>query len=339
MKLHKNLLFGIIASVLCLCDASAAKNKSCPPGCFCIKEGRYQPGSGILNHKNTSDICKSSSYKINDAKHCFEVPGYKIEGGFSSETYHLIPYDYLYAKLEGKTYFSMKAIACTPSTTDQLEHENVQVLYYLGEFSDLYYSDLGSYGYIDNQLMYFPFYSDLIDIYACPDTFPLSNEGAKSLAECYTYDDKGQQIYYTRSSLANEQSKTSTDVSVNQVKALLEDLLISLAKVDNIATELDKVLNSDISYAPKAKREKEILSNINNIFNKNISDKVVTKTTTTSNTSQPNESSESSNDTSSSKKLDTLKKQISANMITPTKKASDKTMQNKSINGKSAVRF
>ena len=67
MKLHKNLLFGIIASVLCLCDASAAKNKSCPPGCFCIKEGRYQPGSGIFNHKNTSDMCKSSSYKINDA--------------------------------------------------------------------------------------------------------------------------------------------------------------------------------------------------------------------------------------------------------------------------------
>lgn len=266
MKLHKNLLFGIIASVLCLCDASANATQPCPAGCFCLKDGKYNTPPRALDCENQhSHLIDPSTFNTRTYD-TVQITGYRDSG----------------------------------ITAD----------WYVEDFSELYESPYGLYGFKKDgefiTIRSYILYNDDVQFYdyvfTCPVSHPLSEEGSDALRDCFKYDENGNKIYYGSTNYEN----CNTDAIRTNIKNLQQALLDA---AQDLQDALDKANTNTSAQKNPSKTEKS---------NKNYSDEKESNTNS---------------------KLEELKKQISSNMITPIKKASDKTMQNKNINSKSAVRF
>ena len=318
MKLHKNLLFGIIASVLCLCDASALlikeeeATKKCPAGLFCTTNGQYTY-KRIKDGKDYTATQDIEMYMLHPAELATKDWGTMLSEGFCSY--------------------------CTNEDRGDI------CRYCANDYDELWISHwFGFYAIKNGEIMYRNFGNNYFSgVFACPGTYPSSDEGAKSVYECYTIGPNKQKEYFKPSTNLQNASSGNCNIDIKTFNTLVQDLESALNKAQKLQEDSSKknTVNKRDRSAEieefKTKIKTSIAAQVETIKNEIHEEK--NSTTTTSNTSQSPKSSESSNDTPSSKKLDTLKKQISANMITPTKKASDKIMQNKNINSKSAVRF
>lgn len=317
MKLHKNLLFGIIASVLCLCDASGSLfieeegTKKCPAGLFCTRDGQY-------------------TYT------------YAKQGKNIYPNEDIAMYMYHPAELMTKDWGTMSAERISSHCSDE-DREKYNYAYCANDYDEVWIDNwFGFYAIKNGEILYHNFNSNYFSgVFACPGTYPSSDEGAKSVYECYTIGPNKQKEYFKPSKNLQNASSGNCNIDIKTFNTLVQDLESALNKAQKLQEDSSKknTVNTRDRSAEMEELRTMIKTGIAEQVKTTQNETQKVSTTTTSNTSQPNESSESLNDTSSSKKLDTLKKQISANMITPTKKASDKTMQNKNINSKSAVRF
>ena len=164
------LAFGILLSLAVLFPLGAhAQKKKCPAGCFCLNNGEYE-----------------SRYE--ETRHCEMQPASNIPDHWESANYcdmvEII--NDLSPLIEGK-YHSMAG-----------------TYYHLSEFSEFYNGGLGGYGLKNGNFMYFNncFFTDTNKatkfdlIFQCPQTFQYSDEGSKSLGDCFKYDINGNKIYY-----------------------------------------------------------------------------------------------------------------------------------------------
>lgn len=160
MKIRINFLFGIIALILCLCDAKAAT--PCPEGCFCLKDGQ-------VHSRIQESLCGGMA---SDAKtmHC-DGKKYGIT--------HIIP---------RRDCANYKA-----DDPDLIFAEDFSEIYY-GDFGWYGFKNgqfLHGYSaagvYANNEV---------VDALVCPETHPYSAKGSKALTDCFNYDERGNKIYY-----------------------------------------------------------------------------------------------------------------------------------------------
>ena len=149
--------FGGCVSVLCLCNAWA-ETVSCPAGCFCVNEGKYNNSTG-----DNSQYCNEKARPISSSNQC-ESNVLNFDGG---------------------------RIDCVRNLSDKVEAR-----YFLDEFSELYDGYFGLYGVIDGEIIYMPRDNGMHNVYSCPVSYPMSASGAKSLKDCFKYDANGKKVYY-----------------------------------------------------------------------------------------------------------------------------------------------
>lgn len=179
---------GIIISTICNGNADQILY-SCPAGCFCINDGKYDASYGM--HE---DICTLSAQR---------KPAY-------CET--------------GRAFYSYRngLLGC-PGNTSQAAN------YYMDEFTELYEGYYGFYGFIGNDLILMPSNENVQGRYQCPATHPMSAKGAKSLYNCFKYDANGNKVYYGTGQTincapgqylpANAKTCSNCDASKNQICA------------------------------------------------------------------------------------------------------------------------
>lgn len=217
MKFRISFLFGIIASVLCLCDAGA-ETKPCPEGCFCLNGGNFNAESG--------------SYHINE-KDC-KIPASKYWSGGNPA---------------GR-------ISCGVLISDNHNYNPGGVSYYLDDFSEFYDGKYGFYGFMkdNNEFIYNgDCYGRAENIFQCPASYPSSAKGSKSLTDCFKYNEKGQKEYYkapintqTSSSGYSDQDgnlvneNRNSDIDIGTVNALVKDLQSALSKAQALQDALNK---------------------------------------------------------------------------------------------------
>ena len=80
----------------------------------------------------------------------------------------------------------------------------IHATYYFDQFNELFKGITGMYGFIGENLILMPSTFEEFTgfakegIYQCPASYPNSASGAKSLLECYKYDEKGKKVYYKK---------------------------------------------------------------------------------------------------------------------------------------------
>lgn len=177
----------IIASVLCGNNANAAQ-LTCPAGCFCLNNGKID-GERIKvlygwqgDHYDVTEalvrvstICQgpAQTFAATAQFSCNITGWYEIYGSTST---------YLICDREKYSHYG-------PNNNDQFS-------YYMDEFSEMYNGTFGIYGRKNNEVIYFPnsvYYSKM---YQCPVSYPISDQGAKTITDCYTYDLNGNKLYY-----------------------------------------------------------------------------------------------------------------------------------------------
>lgn len=181
----KYLSFGFIGIfVFISCISTARAESKCSLGCFCLSD----------NGQNTTDtMCASSAKKLeNSGKLALRV----CDAMIVSDDYDV-------------------------STIDPTIKERHEKIYHVSDFTEIYDSTAhysttyvyhGAYGFTkDGRFVYFR------DVdctnnklnYLCPETYPNSDEGAKALTDCFTYDASGQKQYYK----ALESTSITSDLS------------------------------------------------------------------------------------------------------------------------------
>jgi len=172
MKIIKNFLFVIIVSIAWLCNTNAygtENMKPCAPGCFCVNNGQMRAGD------NPRNIC---GYGVAQRVPCFDT---SIGHAFGIE--------------EGKAWGGL--LECSRDSPRQ-------ATYYYDEFSEVFVSSTGMYGFIGDDLIVMPSHDVALNywgeqgIYQCPSHYPNSAAGAKTLKECYKYDKNGNKVYYKK---------------------------------------------------------------------------------------------------------------------------------------------
>lgn len=173
MKTIESFLFIIIVSTGCLFNASVygvETKKPCSPGCFCVNNGQ------ISTKYDTKNICGyGNAYRVacfnSDMGHAFGTGG------------------------NGNAYDGL--VVCSRNSP-------LQATYYFDEFNELFVGNTGMYGFIGENLIVMPSIHEEFNsfakegIYQCPASYPNSASGAKSLLDCYKYDDKGKKVYYKK---------------------------------------------------------------------------------------------------------------------------------------------
>lgn len=132
--------------------------RSCPAGCFCINDGKYDASFGMNEELCTTPAQHMPSYCEN-----------------------------------GRSWWSYRTglLACPGNTSPQAN-------YYMDDFSELYKGYYGYYGFIGNDLILMPSNENVQGRYQCPATHPTSEKGAKTIFECYKITgNNGQKQYYT----------------------------------------------------------------------------------------------------------------------------------------------
>ena len=173
MKNIENFLFIMIISICWLCNASvygAETKKPCSPGCFCVNNGQ------ISAKYDTKNICGyGSAYRVS----CFDPDTSHVFGIGEN----------------GKAWDGQ--VACSRNNL-------IYATYYFDQFNGLFKGKTGMYGFIGDDLIVMPSTFKELNIYAkegiyqCPVSYPNSASGAKSLLECYKYDEKGKKVYYKK---------------------------------------------------------------------------------------------------------------------------------------------
>lgn len=209
MKICVRFLFGVIASVLCLCSNAKAEIKPCPEGCFCLNGGNFntEPGAYNINEKD----CK--------------IPASKYWSGGNNSG----------------------SISCGVLISDNHNYNPGGVSYYMDDFSEFYKGKYGFYGFMkdNNEFIYNgDCYGRAENIFQCPKPYPNSARGSKALTDCFKYDEKGQKDYYkaptnTQTSSSGNYNLVNSNIDIGTVNALVKDLQAALSK----AQALQEVLN------------------------------------------------------------------------------------------------
>lgn len=166
------LAFGILLSLTILFPLGAyAQKEKCPAGCFCLNDGEYE---------------LRGNYAPGETGYCSSKTAIQFPSNWGSELY-CSDTEVINDNL-------------TTSATPQLP-----IYYYLSEFSEFYTAELGGYGLLNGNFVYFNdcnLYDNMgkiqkaDSIFQCPYHFPHSAEGSKSLGDCFKYDINGNKIYY-----------------------------------------------------------------------------------------------------------------------------------------------
>lgn len=172
-----------------LCGNSAmAKQLTCPAGCFCLNNGKIdgerikQPygwvGNGYdvneaLNKVSTICQAPAQTFAATTQFACNVTGWYEIYGSTST---------YLICDREKYSHYG-------PNNNDHFS-------YYMDEFSEMYNGTFGVYGRKNNEIIYFPNSVYYDKMYQCPVSYPISDQGAKTITDCYTYDLNGNKLYY-----------------------------------------------------------------------------------------------------------------------------------------------
>lgn len=215
----KKILSSIAIIVIALYGGRAKADQilySCPAGCFCINNGKYDASYGM--HE---ELCTMS------AQH---MPSY-CENGRSFWTYR-------------------NGLLACPGITSQ------QANYYMDDFSELYKGYYGYYGFIGNDLILMPSNENVQGRYQCPATHPMSEKGAKTIFECYKHTNNGQKEYYTvRTNTQNNYSGNydinnintiiqNLQSALNQANAAAQNLQIALNSSNLTNTTLSQTATS-----------------------------------------------------------------------------------------------
>lgn len=193
--------------------APTAQEKRCAPGCFCVNNGNMPKGLG------TGTICGASvAHPIScsrDRKHGIAF-GMGEEGKWTGES-----------------------IACSRDTISP------KVKYFFDDFSELYISNTGLYGFINGKLITMlsiqpgSYAWGKAGVYTCPSSYPASSEGAKSVDECYKYDKNGNKVYYSEKRKNNKSKSHDLDaIDVQTINTLTDDLQDLLNQVNKIASDI-----------------------------------------------------------------------------------------------------
>lgn len=224
MKFCINFLFGIMVSILCLCDAMALPGVSCqigqncpeeddpealldcPAGCFCINDGKYNSHGDRDFFIKNCDTTKAKS---------------------------AIDYESFYV--------------CSGSIGRDKNKEATD--YYFSDFSELYDGKMGFYGFMNDEFVYGndcapdgrggigPKYDY---IFNCPNNYPHSDKGSKALTNCFKYDENGKKVYY------GSEKQNLGKCNMDAFKTKIEELQETLNKANETLTELQKSVNKTI---------------------------------------------------------------------------------------------
>lgn len=171
MKHIKSFLVIVSTGLLCFTNVYGAGTKqNCVPGCFCVNNGQFSA------EYDTKNICGyGSAYRVScwdsDTSHAFGTGNAK------------------------KAYDGI--VACS-------RNNPIQATYYFDDFNELFIGKTGMYGFIGEDLIVMPsIFKELSGfakegIYQCPASYPNSASGAKSLLDCYKYDETGKKVYYKK---------------------------------------------------------------------------------------------------------------------------------------------
>ena len=155
--------------------------RQCPSGCFCLNEGLLRLANDSLfniTYAFWQTQCQSPSHPLSpQSQSLCNTQGYigiNINNGSGGEVY----------------------LVC-----DREQYGNYNG-YFFDEFSEIYVnSDFGGgYGRKNDEVVYFGGMSTSatgnLGMYGCPNSYPLSDAGAKTVYECYKYDASGNKVYY-----------------------------------------------------------------------------------------------------------------------------------------------
>ena len=287
-------LIVILICGLYMNDAKAETIYPCPAGCFCLNGGEYTVVSG-----NEMSYCTGNGY------------------GYTARTL---------GSNEGNFF------ACNTEILNDInfpkqgpQHPNERY-YKLSEFSEVYVSWGGAYGFLKNgEFLSLSNCSDgkMIDkVFRCPHTYPYSDEGAISLSECYkyTYTNGGSTTlkeYYKPNSTSTSSGNGNADVNydIESMKTLVTNLQSLLSQATKAAQDLETALN-------KAKQSTTTTTSTNsgsssstntNSNSSNNSNSTSSSSTTTTSTNSSSSTTTNKNDTGTKKSLTDILNKLTLN--------------------------
>jgi hypothetical protein len=196
----KIFVFMNIISMFWLHDVNATdleSKQSCPSGCFCVFDGKVPKRFGLENICGRGNVaqpvlCDGDSEIFNFVKGICDDCG---------------------------------VLSCT--------RDNVSATYYMDEFSEVFQGIGGMYGFIGEDLIVMPTkegFAGNVGVYQCPNSYPNSAPGAKTLYECFRYDYvTGAKVYY--------------EPRQNTVKTLTADLQQTLNNANQTVLNLKGILD------------------------------------------------------------------------------------------------
>jgi len=159
----------------------------CPSGCFCLNNGYFQDfdyGPG--------DCAQSASLRSLSCNN----DGTAILSYYGGSTTFVC---------DRNKYFQNHP------------NSNSGLLYFLDDFSEIYTGWISAYGVKkDGNIIYFHSGSSSMvmdNIYQCPESYPASDEGAKTLTNCYKYGANGNKIYYRPSNNTNNSGNSNNNTN------------------------------------------------------------------------------------------------------------------------------
>jgi len=157
--------------------------RQCPSGCFCVNNGQIGlPNDTLIGYEYAAwqTQCQSPAQPLSPHHQSVcNTQGWvriNINNGVGGEDLYLI---------------------C------DREHYNNYNGYFMDEFEEIYKnSDFGgAYGRKGGEIIYFGGMSTTatgnLGMYGCPQSYPSSDSGAKTVYDCYKYDANGNKVYYS----------------------------------------------------------------------------------------------------------------------------------------------
>ena len=193
----------ITVFLLCIYNAFAATQKTCPAGLFCPDNGKYTPGD-TYSH----DI---QGYQIAPSE--LVAPGW---GPWSEEG---LCDKY---KNDGTPYSG-----CIYTATD---YDEVWASMWFG-FYTIKNGEVTHHSSKTNAIT---------NVFACPGTHPSSDSGASSVFQCYRVNSNGQKEYYKAPT--DETPEYDGNYDTDSVNAILTNLQLALEQAQTAARNLQNVL-------------------------------------------------------------------------------------------------
>lgn len=211
MRICTKFLFGMIVTVVCLCDVRAYEGQvftegtllPCPEGCFCLgDDGMYAENTELYYGEVTSirNECGKGAPVIKKGVVINGIDAYNMLMQFVTHHDSGFEADEAYAFFES---------ANTTNTALRI---------------------ISGYAVKDGM-----FYGGTGRLHVCPRLYPFSAPKSKSLSDCFKYDEKGNKVYYGSANYGN--------CNISGVKALVEDLQKKLDQANKAAQALQEALN------------------------------------------------------------------------------------------------